>query len=251
MKTKIRGFALPVAVLLATSASAAYRCVDEKGFTRIGDTPPEQCAKVVMFEVTSSGTVLRRIEPSLTPEQVRARAEVEERRKEADKVANEQKRKDLALLATYSAEGEFDTVRERTVGPLRGRIKNANDRMVAVEKRLKELEEEMEFYKAGKSKGRDKDGKEKPAPQAPPMLVGEMHRLKSERDTITRNLAGFDREIAVIQAKSEVDKKRWLALKSGTADAPPAAVADAKPDAKAESKAPAKADSKPAARKVN
>lgn len=226
-------------VLLATSAGAAYKCVDEKGRTRIGDTPPEQCSNVVMFEVSRSGAILRRIEPSLTPEQVKARADEAERKKEADKAANEQKRKDLALLATYSTESEFDTVRERTIEPLRGRIKNANDRMAAIEKRLGELDDEMEFYKAGKSKGKDRDGKEKPAPQPPPMLVGELQRLKAEKESIIRNLASTDKEIAAINARSEVDKKRWLALKFRTSDAVPAAVTEPKADAKTDAKAPA------------
>ncbi|HEV7786403.1 MAG TPA: DUF4124 domain-containing protein [Thermoanaerobaculia bacterium] len=239
MKTITRTLAIAVSMLFAGSAAAVYKCVDERGVTRIGDTPPEQCTNVMMYEVSATGTILRRIDPSLTPDQVKARTEEADRKKEAEKASNEQKRKDLALLATYSTDTEFDTVRDRTIEPIIGRIRSANDRLGAIEKRQKELDEEMEFYKAGKSKGKSKDGKERAAPEAPAMLVGELARLKHERETINKALTGYDKEIAGIKAKFDVDKKRWLALKSGAPSTPPP-----EPDAKQDVKATAKADTK-------
>ena len=241
MKTITRTLGIAVSLLFAGSAGAVYKCVDERGVTRIGDTPPEQCTNVVMYEVSTSGTVLRKIDPSLTPDQVKARAEEAERRKESEKALNEQKRKDLALLATYSTDTEFDTVRDRTIEPINGRIRSGNDRLAAIDKRQKELDEEMEFYKAGKSKGKDKDGKDRKAPEAPAMLVGELARLKHERETINKTLAGYDKEIAGIKAKFDVDKKRWIALKSGApSTSPPEPAVEAKQDVKAAAKPDAK-----------
>jgi chromosome segregation ATPase len=229
---------------VSLNAMAVFRCVDDKGVTRIGDTPPDQCYNVVMYEVSTTGMVLRRIEPSLTPEQVRAKNDEVERRKEADKVAYEQKRKDLALLATYSAEAEIDMTRDRNIEPLNGRIKSAQDRIVAIDKRTTELNEEMEFYKAGKSKLKTKDGKEKAAPEAPSMLTGELQRLKHERDTLTKNVTGYEREIIAMKSKYDTDKKRWLALKSGKLDEQPGALP---PDPKPDAKAAVKVEAKPAA----
>ena len=250
MKTTIRLLCLGVPALMSLNAMAVFRCVDDKGVTRIGDTPPEQCYNVVMFEVSTSGTILRRIDPSLTPEQVKAKADDAERRKEADKVAYEQKRKDLALLATYSAEGEIDMTRDRNIEPLSGRIKSAQDRIVSIDKRVADLNEEMEFYKAGKSKGKSKDGKDKSAPEAPPMLTGELQRLKHERDTLSKNVTGYEREITAMKSKYDNDKRRWIALKSGRLDEQPGALAPpvdpkadpkaVKADAKTTASAPAK-----------
>jgi hypothetical protein len=236
MKTTIRLLCLAVPALVSLNAMAVFRCVDDKGVTRIGDTPPEQCYNVVMFEVSTSGTILRRIDPSLTPEQVKARADDAERRKDADKASYEQKRKDLALLATYSVEGEIDMTRDRNIEPLNGRIKSAQDRTVAIDKRVADLNDEMEFYKAGKSKGKTKDGKEKGAPEAPPMLTGELQRLKQERETLAKNITGYEREIAAMKSKYDNDKKRWIALKSGKLEDQPGAApppADPKADPKA------------------
>ena len=234
MKKTIGTLCLATSILFAASAGAAFKCKDEKGLTHVGDTPPEQCANVVMFEVTRTGAVIRRIEPSLTAEQAKARMESDERKKESDKVANEQKRKDLALLATYSSEAEFDVVRDRTIEPIKSRIKITQERIAAIDKRMKDLDEEMEFYKAGKS-SKSATGKKA---EAPPMLTSELERLRGEKQNLVRSVTGSEKEITEMRAKFDVDKKRWIALKAGSgpkpADAP---VAEAKPAAKPVKKA--------------
>lgn len=202
--------ALAVSLLLALPAHAAFKCTDKDGRTHIGDTPPDQCANVVMYEVSRSGQVLRTIQPSLTEEQVKARVAEEERKKEFDKVAAEQKRKDLALLATFSTEAEFDVVRDRNIEPIKGRIASAQERLAAIDKRNKELNDELEFYKAGKSAKASAKKVE-----APPMLVDEQKRLAHEKTVLAKNIVGYEKEITELTAKFAVDKRRWLALKSG------------------------------------
>lgn len=244
MKNRILALSIATAAALALPAHAAFKCVDEKGRTHIGDTPPEPCSKVVMYEVTRGGQVIRTIQPTLTEEQVKARIEEEERKKEADKVAFEQKRKDLALLATYSTESELDVARDRNIDPINSRIKLAQERIADIDKRNKQLDEELEFYKAGKSgKSKNDDGKKS---NTGTMLQEEQNRLKVEKAQVLKSIASSEKEIADLKAKFEVDKKRWIALKAGKAG-PGAEAADAKVDAKpTEAKAEAKADAKPA-----
>ena len=225
---------LLLAILFAPATMAAYKCVDEKGITHVGDTPPAGCASVVMYEVSASGMVLRRIEPTPTPEQLKVLADGAARRKEMEKAASEQKRKDEALLNTFSAEHEFDVVRDRNIEPIKGRIASANERIKAVEKRQGELAEEMEFYKAGKAKA---VGKER---EAPPMLGSELQRLTAEKKVLEANLVAYDKEIEALRAKFDTDKKRWVLLKAGGGTAP-AKSADAAPvpqKAQAPEKAP-------------
>ena len=52
------------------------------------------------------------------------------------------------------------------------------------------------------------------------MLVSELDRLKHEKAGLTKGIAGYEREMVEIRDKSEVDKKRWLALKTGGANKP-------------------------------
>ncbi len=214
---------LLLAVSFAPAAGAAFKCVDEKGFTHVGDTPPAGCANVVMYEVSPGGMVLRKIDPTPTPEQVKARQEEYERLRDSLKSQSEQKRKDMALLNTFSAEREFDVVRDRNIEPIKGRIKSAEERIKAVDKRQKELEEEMEFYRAGKSKTRTL------AP--PPQLTADLARVRAEHATLTTNLATYEKDIEQLRARFDADKKRWLALKGASPAKPP------EPEAKADAKA--------------
>lgn len=212
-----------IAALFATHAGAAFKCVDEKGKTHIGDTPPPGCANVLMHEVSRSGQVLRSVEPTMTPEQMKVKEEATAKKLEADKAAAEQKRKDSALLQTFSSEKEFDVVRDRNIEPLKGRIKNAQDRLKAVDKRMAELEEEMEFYKAGKA------GKGKKEKEPPKTLLDERERLKAEKAGIAKSIAASEKEIEETRTKFDTDKRRWVALRNAPRVAEPAAADKAPP----------------------
>lgn len=222
---------IAAAATLASTAQAAYKCVDPRGVTLIGDTPPDGCANVVMYEVSRSGQVLRRIDPTPTPEELKSRLENAEKDKAAAQAAAEQRRKDLALLATYAEAKEFDVARDRNIEPITGRIHAAEDRMKQVEKRQAELADEMEFYKAGKSKKEKDKDKVATKDQPPPALVIEIERTKAEHATLEKTIAGYQKEIEATKAKYEADKQRWLALRAGGwANTNPApAAASAKP----------------------
>jgi len=207
MKRTLVLLVLPAA-LAAPWAHAAWKCVDEKGVTHIGDTPPPGCANVVMYEVTNSGKVLRKLDPTPTEAQLRARQEEYERAKMAIRDEADQKRKDLALINTFSTEREFDVVRDRNIEPLKSRINMAQERIKAIDKRQKELEDELEFYKAGKSKAKTKE--------APPQLTGDLIRLKTERTTLENSMVNSEKEIETLKVKFDADKRRWVALKGGT-----------------------------------
>jgi hypothetical protein len=198
---------LMLAILFAPAAGATYKCVDEKGVTHIGDTPPDPCATVVMYEVSRSGQILRTIDPTPTPEQLKHRLEEAEKKKEADKAAADQKRKDLALINSFAAEREFDVARDRNIEPLVGRIKSAQDRIKAVDKRVKEMEDEMEFYRAGKSKTAK-------TREPPPSLLAELERARLEKVSLEKSIVTHEKEIEELKVKFETDKKRWVDLKS-------------------------------------
>jgi uncharacterized protein DUF4124 len=205
----MRGTLLLVAVLaLAPSANAAYKCVDENGRTQIGDTPPPGCANVPLFEVTPSGTVLRRIEPTPTPEQLKAREEQARHQREVERAAAVQKRKDDALLSTFGSEREFDTARDRNIEPINSRIRSARERIRAVDQRLAKIDEEMEFYTTGKSRSAKAE--------VPPNLTAEQERLKREKQGLEASIVGYERDIVAQREKFDTDRKRWLELKAAS-----------------------------------
>lgn len=198
---------LLLALLFVPGVEAAYKCTDKAGRTHIGDTPPAQCADVVMIETSPSGTVLRKIDPTPSAEEVKAKTAAEEKKKVDDIAAGEQRRKDLALMATYTSEKDFDVAAERNLDPIIMRIKSVKERIAAVDKRQQSLEDEMEFYKAGKSK----TSKSK---SAPAQLVADLDRVKAEQVTLANNLKNYDKEVLDTRARYEGDKQRWKDLKS-------------------------------------
>ena len=204
----------------APAALAAFKCVDEKGVTRVGDTPPAECANVVMYETSRGGQVIKKIDPTPTPDQLKVRADEAEKRKVAEKAAAEQKRKDMALLNTFSAEKEFDVVRDRQIEPITGRMKQARERIAAIETRQKAIDEEMEFYKAGKKKAAGAK-----AMEPPHNLVSENERLLAEKTQLETSLVNSEREIEQLKVRFDVDKKRWVALKATEGKLPGATAA--------------------------
>jgi Domain of unknown function (DUF4124) len=197
---------LLVVLLAAPGVEAAFKCTDKNGRTHIGDTPPPQCDSVVMYETSPGGTVLRKIDPTPSGDELKAKLAADEKKKVDDAATFEQRRKDLALLATYTSEKDFDVAADRNLDPIHMRIKSAKERLGAVEKRQQSLEDEMEFYRAGKSKATKNKS-------APPQLVTDLDRTKAEHGTLLVNLKSYDKEVVETRTKYDTDKQRWRELK--------------------------------------
>ncbi|MEO8101959.1 MAG: DUF4124 domain-containing protein [Betaproteobacteria bacterium] len=197
-----------IAALAAMPAHAVFKCVDEKGVTHYGDTMPPQCATKAITEMSKQGSVVKKYEAPLTPEQLKAQYEENERRKEHEKKLTAQRLKDHALIATYGSEREFDMARDKDLATLDARKKTLASRNEDVDKQLSKLENEMEFYKAGKSKS----SKSK---EAPPQLAQDFNRARNDRANLDRELAKVDTDRAAVIARYDVEKSRWKKLKGG------------------------------------
>lgn len=128
---------LLVLALLSFPASAKmYKWTDEKGETHYGDTIPPQYATQPSSELSPRGTVLKKNEGALTPEQRKAKEEEAARQKEEKQKAQEQQRRDRALLSTYSSEAEIDRVRDRRLQQVQLQIQNIEVRSKAAQARL-------------------------------------------------------------------------------------------------------------------
>jgi chromosome segregation ATPase len=216
-----RTIGLLLIVLYAPLASAVYRCVDETGKTIFGDTPPSACAgNAPIYELSKSGTVLRRIEPTPTAEQLRERQDEAKRRKDEQAAALDQKRKDMALLNSFSNARDFDVARDRNIEPVKARISGAEQRIKEIDKREKDLGEQMEFYKGGKAKSKRADTANPADDQTTAWYRGEIDRAHRDRTTLTESIARYKKEIEEINVKFDHDKKRWTTLKSGAGKLP-------------------------------
>ena len=197
----------------ALPAHALFRCVDEKGVTHYGDTMPPQCAKKEVAEISSTGTLLRKIDAQLSPEQIKLREAEKIKRAENLRLVAEQKQRDLALLGTYGSEREFTSSRSRDIVQLDGRIKTLQTRAIEIDALIKKYVSEMEFYKAGQSKN-TKATKTREAPQ---QLVNDLARAKNDGAAVNAEIAQTEKEKQVIGDRYDAEKARWKRLKGGLA----------------------------------
>ena len=101
----------------AAQAQAAIVCWTDKSGKVVGcgDRVPPEYQDNASKELNKRGVTVKTTPPALTPEQKRAQlAELERKQAVAQKM-EEQRRRDKALLASYTTEKEIDLKRERDV----------------------------------------------------------------------------------------------------------------------------------------
>ena len=208
MKFLLIVFAVTAMQMAAGPAHATYKCVDEKGTTHYGDIMPWQCEKKPVVEMSKQGSVVRKIDAPLTPEQLKTIDDNRVRDKAKSDLIAAQKLRDNALISTYGAEREFDVARDKDIANLDSRRKTLVGRISDVDKLLAKLNTDMEFYQAGKSK----TSKVK---EAPPQLVQDQKRATADAAGIRAELEKIDTSKVEIAARYDAEKSRWKRLKGG------------------------------------
>jgi len=135
----------------------SYRCVGTDGKKYYGSSRPEQCANVAVEGLSAQGTVVRRFDAPLTPEQRAARdaaaqknAEAEIAKRDAQNAAKVQQRRDQALLQTYASEKDIDSVRQRALADNMKAQQDVERRIAALKRRQDELAKQAVAIKSGK-----------------------------------------------------------------------------------------------------
>lgn len=181
----IRAMSRPLLLLFlaaAIPAHAAFKCTDEKGKPHYEDVPPAACANVTIYEVSASGTVVRKIEPR------KAESAPEAKKPENDRAVLDRQRRDRTLLDTFSSEKEIDTARDRSLDLVRARKQSAESQLELVKKRRKSMESAKTLSKA------------------------DLDAVAKEQAGIEHAIAGYDAEMARMQQQFETDKTRWREL---------------------------------------
>jgi hypothetical protein len=196
--------------LLAVAPAAAqqrmYKCVDAKGKVYYTQVPPAECLGRETQELNTSGTLIRKnpTPTALSPEQQKAREADLKRKLEADERSKEERRKNTALLNTYSSEKDIDDARGRALKEAQAAIADTEKRIVEAQKRRKQLESEKEFYV------------KKPLPVK---LKQDITNTELEIKNQTELLDSKKKEIGVINSKYDSDKRRYLELTNDKAGA--------------------------------
>jgi hypothetical protein len=196
----VLGIVLVLAIAPASAQQRMFKCKDGKGKTYYTQTPPAECLGKEMQELSKHGTVVKKREAALTPEQLEAREAEEKRKKEEEAQAKEEKRRNQALLNTYSSERDIEDSRERALKQAELAAKEIERRIADAQKRAKDLAAEKEFYA------------KKPMPKK---LQDDVKN--NETDLIGQQdaLAAKKKELAEINAKYDEHKRRYVELTTG------------------------------------
>ena len=201
-----------------------FKCTDEKGVTHYGETMPAVCAQKDITELNKQGRTVRKLDAPLTPEQLKVRAAENAKKAADDQKVFDQRQKDLALLGTYGAEREIDVLRDKDLAQIEQRRKFLQARVADSDARMEKVNNQMEFYVAGKSKSAktkeakeskdSKDGKST-SRDIPPQLQADFDRVKSDRTNLDLEIARLDLDKKETTIKYETEKERFRRLKSG------------------------------------
>ena len=140
-------FAVALLASCAALAQGIYTCVDGKGRKITSDRQIAECTDRSQQEITPSGTVKRVIGPTLTAQERATLEEKERAAAEARALAQEEKRRDRALLLRYPDKAVHDKERGLALSQVDEVIKASSKRSVELLEQRKQIDSEFEFYK--------------------------------------------------------------------------------------------------------
>lgn len=146
-KTVMMIFALMLLASGAVMAQGIFTCVDGKGRKITADRHIAECTDRAQQELTSTGTVKRVINPTLTAQERAVQDEKEKLAAEALALAQEEKRRDRALLLRYPDRHIHDKERGLALAQVDEVIKASSKRFTELSEQRKQIDTEMEFYK--------------------------------------------------------------------------------------------------------
>ncbi len=207
----MRKTALPLLVLLAVgsaqAASEFYCCQDPANGRRVcGDTLPEQCRGRAYRILDSGGNIVKEVGAPLTSEQKAELVLENKRRKQLEDAGREQRRRDQALLDTYTTAEDIDLAQKKAEADVNLAIQATNERIATAQKKRKKFADEAEFYK-----------KKALPPELEKDLRAIDHEIRLQQELIALKQKEFD----TIKAKYDADRKRYFELTRKSPTTPP------------------------------
>ena len=215
MRSSVGAFLVTMTAILLNAVPADSQAQSGKlfcwknkaGKTECGDKIPYEYQDAGVKEMNQQGVVTKRTE-SVSPEERKAREAAEEKRLAEKQKQDEQRRKDKALLDTFSNEKEIDLKRTRDVQlveanieTLQSNLKNMGERQIDARARA------------------DAFAKEKRP--VPPAIQDELERIKRDSERTGQQIAQKRKDITALNQRYDEMKKRFAELTGTTASAPP------------------------------
>jgi Domain of unknown function (DUF4124) len=171
-------------------ATTMYKCKDEKGRTYYSDKYGPECAQGEVQQLSRQGIKVSRANSSSHSAMKSA---------PSTPVNIEQKRRDKALLATYSSEAQIEDAKERNVAlPLQA-AKQAEAKLERVQKDLQGLHSQAEGYASQKK-------------QIPAQLIEDVRDKQMQVAKLTVDAERKRSNVKQIEERFDADKKRYREL---------------------------------------
>lgn len=192
---------LALATSGASGAAKLYKWVDEKGVVHYTESMPPEYTNKGNTEMDKRGRVLKKNDAVTPVDQSKLSEEEVARKRLEEKRVYEQRRRDHALINTYTTEAEIDVARDRNLALPMQAIKGIEPRLKASWARLEALKKQTEPYqKAGQ-----------PVPDG---LKEDIALQEKEVALFESELRAKQTEATHIREKYDADKSRFRELSS-------------------------------------
>jgi hypothetical protein len=191
-----------IATLPLAAAAQSYRCVGKDGKKYYGQNVPMECLGQPVEQLNAQGMVMKRFDAQASAAQRAAKEAEAEERKKRETASKEEGRRNRALLATYTSDKDIEQARGRALKENEAAIKDIETRIAALKQRQDELRKELDFYQ----------GKNKP----PAKLAQDIKNAEFDLKTQEELMANKKKEVELINARYNDDKKRYNELTKGT-----------------------------------
>lgn len=199
--TKLSGLLAALVIGLSFSLPAAakmYKWVDDQGVTHYGETIPPEYAGKDRSELNKAGRVVKTQEV-LTPEERRAKEQEAAKKRDEAEAALEQKRRDKALVNTYSNVKEIDLARSRNLQQVDARLNSINSQVKMANDNLLGLQKEA-------------DGFTKSNRKIPKSLQEDLQESQARLAKLQQELEKTRGEKAAVEARYDADMARYKEL---------------------------------------
>lgn len=183
------------AAFSATAEAKLYKWVDDKGETHYGEVIPPEYADKDKVQFNEKGREIKKKEA--VSKDASGNKNTEEERALIDR-----RRKDKALVSTYSNEKEIDLARDRNLQQVEARINS-------VQLLVKSAQESLDGYR------KEADGLKKSGSRVHPSLQTDIENAESKLARLKQDLAKAEEKAAAVRASFEADKMRYRELTGG------------------------------------
>ena len=150
--TRCLGLGLLIGAVVPAAWAQIYTCTDASGRKLTSDRPIAECLSKDQKELNPSGTVKRVVKPVMTADEQRAADQKLKEENDEKARAEEERRKNRALLSRYPNKATHDKERSLALAQVDEVIKAAQKRIGELAEQRKKINEELEFYKKDPSK---------------------------------------------------------------------------------------------------